>query len=104
MTNTDRSLPSPSPPKIAETSKDAQLAADPAMLAQHQPDVEIHGSCAEQVSRVRGRVHRAADGASVAVLIDGEPVIDLWGGYFDDTYTRPYDRRGRRTNQKPFLG
>jgi hypothetical protein len=31
-------------------------------------------------------------GASVAVLIDGEPVIDLWGGYFDD----PLDLRGKR--------
>ena len=31
-------------------------------------------------------------GASVAVLIDGEPVIDLWGGYFDDAYTRPWSR------------
>jgi CubicO group peptidase (beta-lactamase class C family) len=28
----------------------------------------------------------------VTVLIDGKPVIDLWGGYFDDTYTRPWSR------------
>jgi CubicO group peptidase (beta-lactamase class C family) len=26
------------------------------------------------------------------VFIDGEPVVDLWGGYFDATYTRPWER------------
>ena len=29
-------------------------------------------------------------GASVAVTIDGELVVDLWGGFFDDSYTRPW--------------
>jgi hypothetical protein len=57
--------------------------------------VEIHGTCAEQFSRVRDAfidlVTNGQDiGASVAVLIEGEPVIDLWGGYFDETYTRPW--------------
>jgi CubicO group peptidase (beta-lactamase class C family) len=95
MTSTDRTLPSPSPPKIADVRTDEPLAADPAMLAQHQPDVEIHGACAEQFSRVRDAfidlVTNGQDiGASVAVLVEGEPVIDLWGGYFDETYTRPW--------------
>jgi CubicO group peptidase (beta-lactamase class C family) len=31
-------------------------------------------------------------GASAAVFIDGEAVVDLWGGYFDATYTRPWER------------
>src|SRR5215470_10153536 len=31
-------------------------------------------------------------GAAAAVFIDGEPVVDLWGGYFDATYTREWDR------------
>jgi CubicO group peptidase (beta-lactamase class C family) len=31
-------------------------------------------------------------GASVAILVEGEPVVDLWGGYFDATYTRPWER------------
>jgi CubicO group peptidase (beta-lactamase class C family) len=31
-------------------------------------------------------------GASVAVFIDGEPVIDLWGGYFDEKFERPWER------------
>jgi CubicO group peptidase (beta-lactamase class C family) len=31
-------------------------------------------------------------GAAAAVFIDGEPVVDLWGGYFDATYTRLWER------------
>lgn len=31
-------------------------------------------------------------GASVAVFIDGEPVVDLWGGYFDQKFERPWER------------
>src|SRR5262245_64836396 len=31
-------------------------------------------------------------GASACVFIDGEAVVDLWGGYFDATYTRPFER------------
>src|SRR5262245_61793582 len=31
-------------------------------------------------------------GAAAAVFVDGEPVVDLWGGYFDATYTREWER------------
>jgi CubicO group peptidase (beta-lactamase class C family) len=31
-------------------------------------------------------------GASAAVFINGEPVVDIWGGYFDGTFTRKWDR------------
>ena len=31
-------------------------------------------------------------GASVAVFVDGEPVVDIWGGYFDAGFERPWDR------------
>src|SRR5262245_1482623 len=31
-------------------------------------------------------------GASAAVFIDGEPVVDIWGGYIDKERTRPWDR------------
>jgi CubicO group peptidase (beta-lactamase class C family) len=34
-------------------------------------------------------------GASVSVFVDGEPVVDLRGGYMDATYTRPFDRHTR---------
>lgn len=31
-------------------------------------------------------------GASVAVYVDGAPVVDLWGGYADEARTRPWER------------
>ena len=31
-------------------------------------------------------------GAAAAVFVDGEGVVDLWGGYFDSTYTRTWER------------
>jgi CubicO group peptidase (beta-lactamase class C family) len=31
-------------------------------------------------------------GAAVAMVIDGRPVVDLWGGYFDKAKTRPWNR------------
>ncbi len=31
-------------------------------------------------------------GASVCVTVDGEPVVDLWGGYADAARTRPWQR------------
>lgn len=73
------------------------VTADPAMAGQHQPDAEIHGTCTDQFARVRDvfteHLLTGLDiGASVAVLVDGEAVVDLWGGYFDGTYTRPWSR------------
>ena len=35
--------------------------------------------------RARGEV-----GAAVAVTLNGEPVIDLWGGFADSARTRPW--------------
>lgn len=31
-------------------------------------------------------------GAAVAMVIDGRPVVDLWGGYFDKAKNRPWNR------------
>ena len=31
-------------------------------------------------------------GASVAVVLEGEPVVDLWGGYADEARTTPWER------------
>src|SRR5262245_4407920 len=60
-------------------------------------DVEIHGTCDERFAAVQevfaANLNTGKDvGASVAVFIDGEPVLDLWGGHFDGTYTRPWER------------
>ncbi len=59
--------------------------------------VEIHGVCHDRFSRVRDvLVQNLATGddigASAAVLIDGEPVVDIWGGYFDGAFTRQWER------------
>jgi CubicO group peptidase (beta-lactamase class C family) len=31
-------------------------------------------------------------GCSAAVFIDGEPVVDIWGGFYDQERTRPWER------------
>lgn len=59
--------------------------------------VHINGHCADQFIPVREAFAQNLDtgqdiGASVAVFIDGEPVVDLWGGHFDGTYTRPFEQ------------
>jgi CubicO group peptidase (beta-lactamase class C family) len=58
---------------------------------------EIHGTCNEKFTRVSEVLAQSFDcgddiGASAAVFIDGEPVVDIWGGYFDSTFTRKWDR------------
>ncbi len=61
------------------------------------PSPPIHGSVDPRFERVRGVF---ADnwaqfdelGASVAVTVDGKPVVDLWGGWADAARTRPWDR------------
>ena len=60
-------------------------------------DSDIQGSCDDRFARVQeafaANLNTGKDiGASVALFIDGEPVVDLWGGYFDGTYTRPWER------------
>ncbi|SPE47670.1 Beta-lactamase precursor [Streptomyces netropsis] len=57
----------------------------------------IHGICSDRFSAVRevfaDSLRSGADvGASVAVHLDGEPVVDLWGGYADPARTRPWER------------
>jgi CubicO group peptidase (beta-lactamase class C family) len=56
---------------------------------------EIHGVCSEKFRAVRDRLEAILVdgkdyGASVAVFVDGKPEVDLWGGYFDETRTRPW--------------
>jgi len=58
---------------------------------------EIHGTCHPRFVRVRdvfadGFASRGEIGAAVAVLIDGEPVVDLWAGHADPARTRPWQR------------
>ena len=55
---------------------------------------EVHGSCDDRFSGVREALERQLDGdelgASIAVDLDGETVVDLWGGYRDQERTTPW--------------
>jgi CubicO group peptidase (beta-lactamase class C family) len=54
------------------------------------------GSCDERFEAVRDALAASLEkddvGASVAVYVDGEPVVDIWGGYADEARTRPWER------------
>ena len=59
--------------------------------------IEIHGHCDERFSALREafEANFARDlevGASVAVTIDGEAVVDLWAGHTDADRTRGWER------------
>ena len=42
---------------------------------------------------LQGNIDSGADlGASVAVVVDGQPVVDLWGGWADHERTTPWQR------------
>ena len=55
---------------------------------------EINGVCDERFEAVRAVLAESLDkddvGASAAVYLDGEPVVDLWGGYADSARTIPW--------------
>ena len=60
-------------------------------------DVSVHGSCAAGFAPVRaalGEILRAGAevGAALAVYIEGQAVVDLWGGHRDAARTRGWDR------------
>ena len=55
---------------------------------------EVHGSCDDRFRAVREALEQHLDddelGASIAVDLDGETVVDLWGGYRDEARTTPW--------------
>jgi CubicO group peptidase (beta-lactamase class C family) len=55
---------------------------------------EVHGSCDDRFGAVRDELAERLDGdelgASVAVDLDGETVVDIWGGYRDEGRTTPW--------------
>lgn len=58
---------------------------------------EVHGTCDPRFSAMRdllqASVAQGTDvGASVAVTLGGELVVDLWGGWTDETRTVPWGR------------
>jgi CubicO group peptidase (beta-lactamase class C family) len=59
-------------------------------------EVSIEGFCAARFEPLRSAFResfaKGEVGASVAVVLDGEPVVDLWGGHVDLERTRPWQR------------
>lgn len=60
-------------------------------------DIVIQGTCDPRFAAVRETLERNLKngedvGSSAAVFIDGEPIVDIWGGFFDETRTRPWER------------
>ncbi len=59
-------------------------------------DVPIHGHCDARFARVRetfeSNFRGTEVGAGVAITVDGETVVDLWGGYADPERKRPWER------------
>ncbi|MGD9704467.1 MAG: serine hydrolase domain-containing protein [Acidimicrobiia bacterium] len=58
---------------------------------------EIHGTCDERFAPVRAAFERNFEkgldvGASAAVTIDGEFVVDIWAGHTDEDRTQPWER------------
>lgn len=58
---------------------------------------EIHGWCDDRFTQVRNVLSDNLDagldlGASVAVHLAGEPVVDIWGGYLDTERTQPWEK------------
>ena len=57
---------------------------------------EIQGTCADRFGKVAEALATSLDaddvGASAAVYVDGEPVVDIWGGYVDAARTAAWER------------
>ena len=58
---------------------------------------DVQGTCDSRFDAVRQVLQRNVDsgadlGASVAVVLEGEPVVDLWGGWADVEQTQPWQR------------
>src|SRR4051812_49634943 len=57
---------------------------------------EVQGSCEDRFAGVRTAFEQQLDGeelgGSLAVDLDGETVVDLWGGYRDEAPTTPWTR------------
>src|SRR3954469_22108116 len=57
---------------------------------------EVQGSCEDRFAGVRTAFEQQLDGeelgGSIAVDLDGETVVDLWGGFRDEARTTPWTR------------
>ncbi|MFG2003992.1 serine hydrolase domain-containing protein [Spirillospora sp. NPDC048911] len=57
---------------------------------------DIQGTCDDRFGKVAQALADSLDaedvGASAAVYVDGEPVVDIWGGYVDAEASAPWER------------
>lgn len=58
---------------------------------------DIHGTCGNRFAGLAEALtdelaHGDELGASLAVTVEGEPVVDLWGGWADEARTAPWER------------
>ncbi|KAF6833659.1 beta-lactamase [Colletotrichum plurivorum] len=58
---------------------------------------QVQGTCDPRFEQVRARLQQLIDsgeelGAAIAVNLDGENVVDLWGGYTDEEHTREWEK------------
>jgi CubicO group peptidase (beta-lactamase class C family) len=57
---------------------------------------EVHGTCEPKFEGVRAALSASLDsgadvGASVAIYLHGEPVVDIWGGFVDEAKSAPWE-------------
>jgi CubicO group peptidase (beta-lactamase class C family) len=62
-----------------------------------QDKAEVQGTYDDRFRAVYDVLERQLNngddiGSAAAVFIDGEPVVDIWGGYIDEARTRPWER------------
>lgn len=60
-------------------------------------EFEVHGLCPDKFGGVRdafaANLSSGADvGASFTAMLDGEVLVDIWGGHIDETKTTPWER------------
>jgi CubicO group peptidase (beta-lactamase class C family) len=60
-------------------------------------DLEVHGICPDKFSGVRdafqNNLSTGADvGASYTAMLDGEVLVDIWGGHTDEARTTPWEQ------------
>jgi CubicO group peptidase (beta-lactamase class C family) len=58
---------------------------------------DVQGTCDARFDGVRAALSSSLDsggdiGASVAVYLHGEPVVDIWGGFVDEARSAPWER------------
>ncbi|MFT5287677.1 MAG: CubicO group peptidase (beta-lactamase class C family), partial [Planctomycetota bacterium] len=59
--------------------------------------IPVEGHCDSKFSEIRDLFEKSFDGdeeigAAICFVLDGETVIDLWGGHYDKERTRPWER------------